>query len=120
MAQGPDAAPVRIVCWGEHPQEITSLAYAAYQPYTYVYTNEERRTVSAGYSWGGGAVGLISSYDGQHVWFEWDNFGDWEDLPLPGGLEHMCLPELIVGFDGRWHIVYRHLFTGEVLCLSTL
>ena len=83
-------------------------------------SRENRRSVSAGYAWGGSAVGLIASYDGEDVWFEWDNFGDWEDLPVPTGLEHASQPELIVGRDGRWHIVYRHLFTGQIHCLSSL
>lgn len=120
FAQGPEYAPVRIVHWGMDPIDITSLEYSLDDSWAYVQTREQRRSISAGYAWGGSAVALIASYDGQDAWFEWDNFGDWENLPVPSSLESMSLPELIVGRDGRWHIVYRHLFSGQILCLSTL
>jgi hypothetical protein len=64
------------------------------------------------------AVTLISNMGGEDTWFEWSNYGDWEQLPMPE-MEHMTMPELIVGMDGRWHIVYKNFLTDQIMCRST-
>ncbi|GEM_PF-2095193 len=79
---------------------------------------DAKRTVSTIMGWGKTAVTLISNMGGEDTWFEWSNFGDWERLPLPE-LEHMTMPELIVGMDGRWHIVYKNFLTDQIMCRST-
>jgi len=37
----------------------------------------------------------------------------------PAELEYMSMPELIVGRDGRWHIVYKNYLTDQIMCRST-
>ena len=41
-------------------------------------------------------------------------------MPLPDGIENMTMPELIVGMDGRWHIVYKDYITDQMMSISTL
>ena len=79
-----------------------------------------RRTVSADMAWGFTAVGLMSNFGGSDVIFEWSNYGEWENLPLPEGIEHMTMPELVVGTDGRWHILYHNYELDRMMCISTL
>jgi len=86
--------------------------------YSDYFAVDGRRTVSAATAWGPSAVGLIASLDGRESYIEWSNFGDWEELKLPD-LEYMTMPELIVGRDGRWHIVYKNYLTDQMMCRST-
>ncbi|MBN2081346.1 hypothetical protein JW859_03970 [bacterium] len=79
-----------------------------------------RRTVSSATAWGPTAVGLISNLGSTQNIFEWSNFGGWENLPLPDGLDYMTMPELVVGYDGRWHLLYKNYRTDQIMCRSTL
>jgi hypothetical protein len=63
---------------------------------------------------------LIATTDGREVHFAWSNFGDWESLPLPEGLEGMTLPLVTFGNDGRWHIIYKNWKTDEIMIRSTV
>ena len=77
-----------------------------------------------GYAWGGTAVALLGDIPGEHPQFMWSNFGNWEDIPLPEGLDsiegRMSMPELIIGEDGRWHIVYHNYLDDTIMGRSTL
>lgn len=76
------------------------------------------RTASAAQARGYTAVGLVSDSAGDRQYFEWSNFGDWQSLPLPD-IRFMSKPELAVGEDGRWHIVYHDLVTDDIMVVST-
>jgi len=84
-----------------------------------------RRTVSTAYAWGGTALGLNCDLFGQTPIFMWSDFGDWEPLPMPPGLNpgeggYISKPELIVGDDGRWHILYHDYDTDQIMVRSTI
>jgi hypothetical protein len=79
-----------------------------------------RRTATAACGAGWTGIGLVSTFDGANTYFEWSNYGDWERLDLPPALHDASNPELIVGRDGNWHIVYWDWLTDRVLCLSSL
>jgi len=96
-----------------------------YHPYELALTADTRRTVGMAYTRGGGAVGLECDLFGKHPVFRWSNFGNWEDLPLPPGLNpgeggYMSMPELLIGDDGRWHIIYHDYSTDFIMVRSTL
>lgn len=82
--------------------------------------DEPRRSASAACAAGWTAVGLVSLLDGGRAYFEWSNYGEWERLELPPALSTACNPELIVGRDGRWHVVYWDWITDRVMCLNSL
>ena len=69
---------------------------------------------------GNTAVGIGSGALGDVGFFEWSNYGDWEALPVPDGMEHGSLHELVVGPDGRWHIIYRDYVNDDLRILSTI
>jgi hypothetical protein len=112
-------APVRYehtMLLGEEATELPVLGgELSFQPNDYDY----RRTVSAELAWGLTAVGLVSNLGGTDVTFEWSNFGDWENLWLPERVRHMTMPELVVGHDGRWHILYKNYLTDQMMSIST-
>lgn len=81
---------------------------------------DARRTVSAALAQGLTGVVLLSSLDGSLQLCQWSNFGQWQELPRPPGLQRAFSPELIVGEDGRWHILYKDWRSDELLCWSTL
>jgi len=85
-----------------------------------------RRTVSAATTAEVTAVALICDFGGREPYMEWSNFGNWEQLPLPGpdmnyGSDaRMSKPQLFIGHDGRWHIVYHDWDTDTIYIRSTL
>jgi len=85
-----------------------------------LFSDDVRNTVSC--ALGNSATGLvlISSGDGARSYFAWSRYGEWEELPLPAGLDHLSLPQLVVGMDGRWHIIYKNWATDQMMCLSSL
>lgn len=83
-----------------------------------IFNTEQKRTLSCAMAQGVTGVTVISSIDGKHTYFAWSNFGEWEDLELPAGIDHMQGPELLVGLDGRWHILYHNWQTDQVMCLN--
>ena len=118
VAWGAGGAPARVARNLDGSRTVTSLPGGDYTLPAQA-DIDRRRTVTAALGHGTTAVGLVASVDGRETWFEWDDFGAWEDLDLPPDLEWMSLPELVVDWTGRWHLVYRHLITGEVYCWST-
>ncbi|MCC7478569.1 fibronectin type III domain-containing protein [bacterium] len=88
-------------------------------PFTSFFSQDLRRTVSVTDTPGLSAAMLISPLGGADPYFAWSNFGEWEKLPLPDGLSTMNRPELLVGMDGRWHIIYHDWLTDEIKCLTT-
>ena len=82
--------------------------------------DDPRRTVSAACGAGWTAIALLATMDGGRSYMEWSNYGEWERLEIPPALAAACNPELIVGRDGNWHIVYWDWATDRVLCLSSL
>jgi hypothetical protein len=119
-------------CWASHGDFLKPVRYELTLPISgenkataldmeeNFLVKDGRRTVSTESGWGFGAVALISNLGGSDVIFEWSNFGDWEQLPLPEGMDCMTMPELIIGNDGRWHILYKNYKTDQIMCLSTL
>ena len=79
-----------------------------------------RRTVSTCMAYGVTAVTLLASIDGKDAYFEWSNYGEWEKLSLPPNMRKMGGPELLIGRDGRWHIIYKNYETDQIFCRSTL
>lgn len=78
------------------------------------------KTVSASQAWGLTAVGLVDQYYGPHAYLEWDDFGGFEELPLPPidfGSSNMH--ELVVANNGRWHILYHDRRDGGIYLIST-
>jgi len=111
--------PIRLeynLAWGLSVTDLPFDPYGQIEPYAV----EGRRTVSADLAWGLTAVGLLCDFNGGNAYFEWSRFGDWETLPLPDGVEHWSSPELVVGTDGRWHIIYKNILTDQVMSISTL
>ncbi|MBN2081344.1 hypothetical protein JW859_03960 [bacterium] len=120
------------VYWTTHDNLMTPRRYSLQHPLfghnsiaylemeTEPYQAEVRRTVSSEITWGVSAVTLMADLWGDDVLFEWSNFGDWEELQLPDGMDYMSKPELVVGRDGRWHIIYRNYCTDQIMCRSTL
>jgi hypothetical protein len=84
------------------------------------YRSSTRRTISAGLAWGMTAVGLMANLDGEDVYFEWSHFGEWEELPMPDLPAYSNFHELIVGMDGRWHIIYKDYLHDRIYCRSSL
>ena len=82
--------------------------------------SELRRTVSSLTTPCETSVVLFSNLIGEQVYLAWSNFGDWETLDLPDGVENMMSPELVCGMDGRWHLCYRDWVTDNLMCVSTL
>ena len=129
---GPEYSQRYEVCWASHDESFNpfrlEMTYPLFgeEQYTTLHSDiyplhyDMRRTVSSVTAWGPTAVGLISNLGGTQVIFEWSNFGDWEVLPLPDGLDYMTMPELVVGYDGRWHLIYRNYRTDQIMCRSTL
>ena len=81
--------------------------------------HDMRRTVTAGTGAGATAIGIVSAIDGSGNYMEWGNYGEWEELPVPRDLKTATLPELLIGRDGNWHIIFRNWKSDRVLCLST-
>jgi hypothetical protein len=81
-----------------------------------------RRTVSVDLAGGRTALALIMSLDGRTRRLEWSAFGDFEELPLPPGFAAVdaMAGQVVVGRDGRWHIIYRERRTGNVMSWSTV
>ncbi|MCB1219544.1 MAG: hypothetical protein H7A35_02135 [Planctomycetales bacterium] len=114
---GPDAGLVRV--YRNDQEEWTYDSFAVVSPE--IDPTNHRRTVSATTAWGDSAVGIGSSLEGHVFFFEWDNFGDFEALPLPAGLEgHSSRHELVVGPDGRWHIIYYDYWNDDIRIISTV
>ncbi|MEZ5337793.1 MAG: hypothetical protein R3F46_05965 [bacterium] len=76
------------------------------------------RTVSMDLARGYTAAGIVAGSAGDRGYMEWSNFGEWEELPLPE-IPFMSMPELVVGSDGRWHIIYHDLITDDLMVVST-
>jgi hypothetical protein len=84
------------------------------------YSSDLRRTVSAAQAYGMTAVSIMANIHGRDAYMEWSNFGDWEELPLPAGLLYPADAELLVDAAGRWHLFWRDIDSGQVLCRRTL
>ncbi|MEZ5337791.1 MAG: hypothetical protein R3F46_05955 [bacterium] len=81
---------------------------------------KSRNCVSAMTAWGNTAVGIGSGVLGDVGFFEWSDFGNWEELPVPSGMDNGSLHELVVGPDGRWHIIYRDYVNDDLRIISTI
>ena len=118
VAYGPMSGPVRV--WRNPEGEFQYANFDAVWPE--IDLVDYRRTVSAMTAWGDTAVGIGNNYNGHTLFFEWDNFGDFEELPLPAALlnETASHHELVVGPDGRWHIIYRDYANDDLRIISTV
>ena len=108
----PQVAPRQVII----PHHMTMETY---------FSIDVRRTVSMAHTWGGAALALECDLFGLDPVFQWSNYDDWERLPMPEGLRpgnggHMSKAELIIGTDGRWHIVYHDYYTDHIMVRSTL
>ncbi|MEZ5337792.1 MAG: hypothetical protein R3F46_05960 [bacterium] len=116
VAYGPEGYLVRLSSNSDVPWQIDLIpgAVAEYQYEKYV------RSVSATTAWGTTSLGLGTGLLGEVFFFEWDDFGAFESLPWPAGLDNTSLHELVVGPDGRWHIIYRDNVTEDLRVISTI
>jgi hypothetical protein len=87
---------------------------------TTIGSSDIRRTVSSTTAGGVTSVNLYATVTTDDCYFEWSNYGDWESLELPAGLANFSRPELVVGTDGSWHLVYVDLSTGNVMCWNSI
>ena len=77
-------------------------------------------TVSAATAWGYTALAIGDQFRAGGGWLEWSNFGDFESLPLPPlDMQSSCMHELVVGLNGRWHVLYRDKRDGAIYVIST-
>ncbi|MCB1217460.1 hypothetical protein KDL44_08700 [bacterium] len=78
-----------------------------------------RRTVSGVYAHGSAGLGLVADNNGEDVYLEWDILGDFERLDTPDfGWSNMH--EIVVGPDGRWHILYHDQASDSIMIWSTI
>lgn len=115
--QGDTFMPQRFVFPDVNGQNISTIAALPGEDKAY-FTREQRRTVSAYPAWGRTALAVISGYDGVEQYMEWSNYGDFEELPLPD-LGHANYTTVLVGQDGRWHLIYHDVESDEIRCWST-
>ncbi|MCB1217459.1 fibronectin type III domain-containing protein [bacterium] len=80
---------------------------------------DRRRTVSAAQGHGYTGLGLISDMQGEDVRLEWSSWGQFERLSLPG-MGWSSMHEIVVGPDGRWHILYHDQASGNIYIWSTV
>jgi hypothetical protein len=85
-----------------------------------LFTDDVRDTASCSLAYSATGLVLLSSVDGARSYFAWSHYGDWEVLPLPAAINHVSMPQLQVGLDGRWHIIYKNWLTDQMMCISTL
>ncbi|MCB1219966.1 MAG: hypothetical protein H7A35_01470 [Planctomycetales bacterium] len=79
-----------------------------------------QHTLSAAQAWGLTAVAISDQFGGEQGWLEWSNFGEFESLALPPiDMQYTMMHELVVGADGRWHIIYRDKRDGAIYAIST-
>ncbi|MCB1186049.1 hypothetical protein KDL29_02685 [bacterium] len=116
VSAGPDIRPLRVVRNPDGSFETESMLEFSGIGFAYP---DVRRSSSARQAWGGTFVGLTAANLLSEHRFEWSRFGEWEDLPLPE-VENMSLPELLVGPDGRWHIIYRDYVNDDLRIISTV
>ncbi|MCB1215918.1 hypothetical protein KDL44_00895 [bacterium] len=77
-------------------------------------------TVSAAEAWGFTAVAISDQFGDGGGQLEWSNYGDFESLPLPAvDMENTMMHELVVGLDGRWHLLFRDRRDGAIYVIST-
>jgi hypothetical protein len=81
---------------------------------------EYRRTSSMATTRAWNAVSLISNLDGSQNRFEWTDGTGWRSEQLPPSMGNMMAPQVVAGYDGRWHIIYYDWVTDEVMIRSTL
>ena len=113
LTYGPLIYPARYTVGLPDSPQLTDL------PFDFdINSIDQRRTVSAAQAGGLCAVGLVASIDGQQRYMEWSNFGDWEELELPA-IERMSAPELLIGMDGRWHLIYKDYGNDNMYCRSS-
>jgi hypothetical protein len=84
-----------------------------------------RHSVSGDLTKGAAVISLLSDYYGEEPYLEWSNFGSYEQLAMPPQISaangvYASVPELIVGVDGRLHIIYHDLATDNIKVISTL
>ncbi|MCB1219547.1 fibronectin type III domain-containing protein [bacterium] len=128
-----DSSPARF-CWHVHygferrPQRIEFVdskdISAEYLPgwEELSFTSDPHITVSDMQANSQTNVSLTAANSEARNWFEWSNFGEWEQLPLPLGGEDQrwSRAELATGPDGRWYIFWLDLISGDVKYVRTI
>jgi hypothetical protein len=113
--------PARIDLTASSSADVSELAYTPDDSRV-----DYRRTVSTMTLPGLTGVAYTCDLSGRDQHLYWSNFGEWEELPLPGpdgnyGSDHtMNQGQIFVGLDGRWHLVYRNYATDAIMVRSTL
>jgi hypothetical protein len=118
---GPSGRPLRCVIESGAPVQVEELPigeWIAGDP-GLVDGREALRTASCAAAAGTTGVMLVASWDGTERYFAWSNFGEWQELPLPAGLAGMAADDVLVGMDGRWHIIYKDWRTDSIMCWSS-
>ncbi|MCB1217454.1 fibronectin type III domain-containing protein [bacterium] len=115
VCDGPDFRPLRVIRRPDGDFEYAELPGFSNLDFGFP---DLRRSCSARQTWGGAFVGLTAANLLSEHHFEWSRFGEFEELPLPQAAG-MSMPELLIGPDGRWHIIYRDYLTDDLMMFST-
>ncbi|MCB1217535.1 fibronectin type III domain-containing protein [bacterium] len=83
------------------------------------------RSVNMSQARGRTALALESGMLGYDSKLFWSDFGRFTQLPLPTQLDDtngawIMSPEVVVGMDGRWHVIYLDIPSGQMRCISTV
>ncbi|MCB1186047.1 hypothetical protein KDL29_02675 [bacterium] len=116
VAYGPNAGFSRIVRNPFSEWDVDTFGF----PTSEIEVVLNKRSLSATTAWGGTSVAIGARMLKGIEFFEWSNFGEWEQLPLPQGMHDDSLHELVVGPDGRWHIIYRDYVNDDLRIISTV
>ena len=77
-------------------------------------------TVSCAQAWCNTAVSISDQFHGGWHQMEWSNYGNFENIPSPDiDWSMSSMHELVVGNDGRWHMLYRDMNDGGIYVIST-
>ncbi|MEZ5338226.1 MAG: fibronectin type III domain-containing protein [bacterium] len=90
-----------------------------------VETGIRNRSVNMSQAHGSTALALESGMLGYDTKLFWSDFGRFTQLPLPAQLDDtrgawIMSPEIVVGMDGRWHVLYLDIPSGQMRCISTV
>ncbi|MCB1217450.1 hypothetical protein KDL44_08650 [bacterium] len=113
---GPDSSPMRVVRHSDG--SFTTKALQFNYPGSVV--PDSLFVSSAVQAWGNTFVGLSADNIGLRQHMEWNKGNGFAQLAVPDVGIPLSLPELLVGQDGRWHIIFRDYVNDELLMVSTI
>ncbi|MCB1222245.1 hypothetical protein KDL30_16415, partial [bacterium] len=116
VTNGPAEFPLRVVLKSDGSISTHELAfnYPANAPEDSVFVS------SACQAWGSTFVGLTADNLGRIQHLEWNKGNGFARLQVPEVEGPLSRPELLIGQDGRWHIIYRDYLADELRIISTI